>query len=149
MQTSRSSVPARTAAAVLVALPAAFAGCSAPTAPTVAPSGGQQLVLSYAEFASAVEPILVRQGCDAAGDCHGGGIRGTLELSPPGSKDVRYDFDQIALQVWITPRDNSPVLTEPLAISAGGTPHGFKPFASVTDSDYVAIRQWVDAGQVR
>ena len=149
MQTSRSSAPARTAAVVLVALPAAFVGCSAPTAPPLAPSGGQQLVLSYSDFATHVEPILVRQGCDAVADCHGGGIRGTLELSPPGAKNVRFDFDQVALQVWITPRDGSPVLTEPLAISAGGTPHGFKPFASVTDTDYIAIQQWVDAGEVR
>jgi len=132
-----------------LALPGVVQGCRTPAAPPPPPGGGQQLVLSYSEFAAKVEPILVRQGCDATGDCHGGGIRGTLELSPPSAKDVRFDFDQISQQVWVGNRDQSPVLTAPLALGAGGTPHPFKPFASTTDSDYVAIRQWIDAGVVQ
>src|SRR5215470_4708958 len=135
--------------ACCVVLGATLASCSAPTSPPPPPGGGSSLVLSFDRFQQTVEPVLVRHGCDATGDCHGGGIRGTLQLSPPGAKDVRFDFDQISQQVWVGNRDQSPVLTAPLALGAGGTPHPFKPFASTTDSDYVAIRQWIDAGVVQ
>ena len=133
----------------LVALSLGLPACSSPTAPPKPPSGGQTLVLSYSQFAASVEPILVRKGCDATGDCHGGGIRGTLQLSPPGAKDPHYDFDQVVLQVWTYDRTHSPILTAPLADSAGGTPHPYKPFASVADSDYTAILQWVEAGTLQ
>ena len=100
-------------------------------------------MLSYPEYVQLVAPVVSRHGCDAEGDCHGGGIRGSLQLSPPGAKDTQYDFDQVTLQVWASNRDASPILTEPLALAAGGTPHSFKPFASTTDSGYVSIRQWI------
>lgn len=90
--------------------------------------------------------MLVAHGCDAEGDCHGGGIRGTLQLSPPGAKDTRYDFDQVALQVLATDPDRSPILTEPLALAAGGTPHGVKVFADTNDTEYLTLRAWVRAG---
>jgi hypothetical protein len=130
----------------LSVLPGVVQGCSTPTSPEP-PSGGQTIVLDFDQFEQTVEPVLVRQGCDAGGDCHGGGIRGSLELSPAGAKDVRFDFDQIVLQVSATEPDRSPVLTEPLALAAGGTPHGFKPFASTADADYQAILTWILAGQ--
>ena len=133
----------------LLALPAAFLGCAAPTEPPVPPAGGQQLVLSYDQFGAEVEPILVRHGCDATGDCHGGGIRGTFELSPPGAKDTQFDFDQVSLQVRSPERDASPILTEPLALPAGGTPHGVKPFSTTNDSDYVSIRAWIQQAEPR
>ena len=141
----------RNAAAVaiaLVAIPAAVHGCSSPTRPPAPPSGGRTLDLSYDAFASSVEPILVRHGCDATADCHGGGIRGTLELSPPTAKNVRFDFDQVSLQVWPHAPDSSAILTAPLAYAAGGTPHGLKPFASTADSEYQAIREWILDGIV-
>ncbi len=118
-------------------------GCASPTDPAPPPGGGQTLNLSFPEFEQTVEPVLVRQGCDAVGDCHGGGIRGTLALSPPGAKDLRFDFDQVVLQVSPSSPDSSPILTEPLALQAGGTPHGVKPFGSTSDPDYQAIRQWI------
>lgn len=101
------------------------------------------LNLDYSTFEQTVEPILVQHGCDATGDCHGGGIRGSLELSPPGAKDVQFDFDQVSLQTWAAAPESSPILTEPLAIAAGGTPHGVKPFATTSDPDFLAIRQWI------
>lgn len=133
--------------AALLAVPVAFQACSSPTSPPPPPGGGPQLVLSYDEFVASVEPVLVRQGCDATGDCHGGGIRGTLELSPPGAKNPQFDFDQVVLQVSAGSPNASPILTEPLALAAGGTPHSFKPFASTSDSDYVAIQQWIEHGE--
>ena len=131
---------------VLLVLPGAVHGCSSPTSPAPPPSGGQQLNLSYAEFDTTVAPMLTRLGCDAGGDCHGAGIRGTLELSPIGAKDSQFDFNQVKLQVSVTAPDASPILTEPLALAAGGTPHGLKPFASTADSDYITIRTWIHHG---
>jgi hypothetical protein len=139
----------RRTAAVAIAMLAVSGivhGCTSPTAPPSPPGGGQKLNLSFNVFQTTIDPILGRHGCDAGGDCHGGGIRGTLELSPESAKDVRFDFDQVALQVWPSAPDSSPILTRPLALDAGGTPHPFKPFAATSDSDYQAIRQWVLAG---
>lgn len=130
----------------LAALPLAHAGCTTPTKPAPPPGGGTQTTLSFATFEQTVEPILVRQGCDAEGDCHGGGIRGTLELSPPGAKDAQFDFDQVVLQVSVSDPEQSPILMKPLADSAGGSPHAYEPFASTADTDYVAIRAWIMSG---
>jgi len=132
---------------LMLALWAGVHGCaSSPTRPPSPPSGGQVLVLSYADFQSSVSPVLERQGCDAGGDCHGGGIRGTFQLSPATAKDLIFDFDQVALQIYPTERDSSPILTRPLALTAGGTPHPVKPFAATGDSDYMTIRTWIMAG---
>jgi hypothetical protein len=144
---SRST--AHRAASLMVAslaLPGILHGCTAPTAPPPPPGGGQTLALSFETFEQTVEPVLVAHGCDATGDCHGGGIRGSFELSPPGDKDVRFDFDQSVLQVTAADRDSSPILTEPLALASGGTAHPVKPFASTADPGYEAIRQWILAG---
>lgn len=90
--------------------------------------------------------MLVAHGCDAEGDCHGGGIRGTLRLSPPGAKNTRYDYDQVVLQVTPGNLDQSPILTEPLALAAGGTPHSLKVFPDTNDTEYRTLRAWVRAG---
>ncbi len=132
---------------LLLALWAGVHGCaSPPTRPPAPPSGGHTLALSYTDFQSSVSPILERQGCDAGGDCHGGGIRGTFQLSPATAKDPVFDFDQVVLQVVPVERDSSPILTRPLAIAAGGTPHPYKPFNTAGDSDYMTIRAWILAG---
>jgi hypothetical protein len=136
-------------ALALLALPAGLYACQSPTAPPAPPGGGQLLVLDFNEFQQNVEPVLVRQGCDATGDCHGGGIRGTYALSPPGAKDVSFDFQQSCLQVTIAPRESSAILRMPLALAAGGAPHPVKPFATTSDPDYQAILKWVLDGVVR
>ena len=133
-------------ALALSVLPGVVQGCSSPTAPVDPPGGGQRLTLDFTQFEQSVEPVLMAHGCDATGDCHGGGIRGSLELSPPGAKNAQFDFDQVVLQVSASNRSASPILTEPLALSAGGTPHSFKPFASTSDADYQAILAWIMAG---
>ncbi|MBI1795915.1 MAG: hypothetical protein HYR74_02575 [Candidatus Eisenbacteria bacterium] len=144
----RSSAARRAASLVVVslALPGVLHGCSAPTAPITPPSGGTTLTLSYPAFRDSVEPILSAHGCDATGDCHGGGIRGTLQLSPPSAKDPPFDFGQVSLQVWAAEPDSSPILTRPLATAAGGTPHAVKPFATRSDPEFRTIRAWIMAG---
>jgi len=146
---SRSGIRAATLVLVLCAVPGMVHGCSGPTDPAPPPGGGRNLALSFEQFEQRVQPVLVRHGCDAGGDCHGGGIRGSFELSPAGAKDARFDFEQTALQVWAAAPDRSPILTEPLADSAGGTPHGIKAFGSTGDADYQAIRAWIQAGLPR
>jgi hypothetical protein len=107
-------------------------------------------MLSFAEFDSLVEPVLQAKGCDsvAGGDCHGGGIQGTFRLSPPGAKSSQYDFNQASLQVSVTSRPSSRILTKPLAIAAGGVPHngGNTYFPSTADSSYQAILKWINDG---
>lgn len=128
------------------ALHGALLGCASPAAPPAPPGGGPALHLDYASFASAVEPILIAHGCDAEGDCHGGGIRGTLQLSPPTAKDAHYDFAQVSLQVTANFPDQSPILTRPLALAAGGTSHSVKVFADTNDAEWRTMRAWVRAG---
>jgi hypothetical protein len=130
---------------LLLALPVVHHGCASPTEP-IPPGGGQSLNLDYTLFAQSVEPVLVQHGCDATGDCHGGGIRGTLQLSAPGAKDTLYDFNQVRLQVWAYAPESSPILTEPLSLLAGGTPHSFKPFSTTGDPGYEAFRAWIMDG---
>ena len=106
-------------------------------------------MLDYTAFADSIEPILGRHGCDAGGDCHGGGIRGTLALSPVGAKDTTFDFEEIVLQVSTAAPDSSAILTAPLAIEAGGTPHSVKPFASKNDPEYQTILHWIVSVMLR
>ena len=142
---SRVRIPAAGWLALL-GLSSALDGCSSPTKPAPPPGGGQSFVYSYDEFAASIEPVLTSKGCDAGGDCHGGGIRGTYALSPAGAKDVRFDFDQSVLQLSGANPATSRLLTQPLATTAGGTPHPFKPFASTADTNYQAILKWVQDG---
>jgi hypothetical protein len=127
-------------------LPGAAQGCRSATAPPTPPGGGQALNLSFTRFEQEISPVLVAHGCDATGDCHGGGIRGSFQLSPPGAKNARFDFDQTALQVSASQPSASPILSEPLALDAGGTPHSVKVFASTSDPEYQAILGWIMAG---
>jgi hypothetical protein len=124
-------------------------GCSGPTDPPPPPTGGPILQLDYEMFAAEVIPVLRGNGCNAAGDCHGGGIRGTFELSAIEAVDPMFDFEQASLQVLPVDRAASPLLTKPLAEDAGGVPHSFKPFATRDDAGFVAIRRWIDAGELR
>jgi hypothetical protein len=130
----------------MLALPVVVLGCASPTEPPLPPGGGHTIELSYAQFGQAVEPVLSRHGCDAGGDCHGGGIRGTLELSPAGAKDTLFDFQQVSLTVSPTDPASSTILLKPLAVGAGGLPHAVKPFATTDDPDYQVILAWVMAG---
>jgi hypothetical protein len=123
---------------------AAPLGCSSPSEPPPPPGGGAEFVLDFDRFRDEVAPVLVEYGCHAA-QCHGGGIRGTYELSPTGA-DFEFDFEQSALQVNPYDPDASPILTRPLA---GAAPHAHEPFADPSHPGYVAIREWIAAGEFR
>jgi len=126
-------------------------GCdTAPTSGPEPPSGGRQYVLDYGVFAAAIDTILTARGCDDA-SCHGGGIRGTFQLSPSMDKDVDLDFAQASLQVDPSSPAASPLLRKPLAEAAGGAAHAARPetFSTTDDPDYQAILAWIEAGEYR
>ena len=131
--------------AVLVVVPA---GCRGPTEPLAPPGGGATLVLDAAAFRDMVAPVLAQYGCHAA-ECHGGGIRGTFELSPEDAIDADFDFAQARWQVDAHDRSASPLLREPLQEGAGGSVHPWEPFDSTDHPGYVAIRDWILAGELR
>jgi hypothetical protein len=128
---------------------AACCGCASPAVPPDPPSGGNQYVLDYEQFVASVSPVLDARGCSASGDCHGGGIRGTYELTPLEAKDLAFDFEQTRLQVAPYDLLASPILMKPLADSSGGVPHSFKTFADTSDAGYRTIREWIEAGEFR
>ena len=115
------------------------------------PGGGQELELDFARFEAEVTQILSQRGCDNL-SCHGGGIRGTYELSPSSDKDSQFDFVQTALQVDSYDPEGSLLLLKPLSQTAGGLAHaGEGPttsFASVDDADYQTILSWILAGEL-
>jgi hypothetical protein len=111
------------------------------------PTGGQKYVMDYGVFASTVNPILSAHGCDNL-TCHGGGIRGTFELSPAGDKDPAFDYQQASLQVFPPEPIESPLVMKPLAAECGGASHGGGSFFfSLDDPDYVAILTWIENGE--
>lgn len=136
----------------LLALLLAASGCandtSFPAGPDVA-GGGQERILDYDRFVLDVAPVFAQRGCDANGDCHGGGIRGAFALSPASDKDLRFDFEQAVDQIDDLVPEQSALLRKPLAESAGGSPHGVTAFADVDDPGYRAILAWIEAGELR
>lgn len=103
-------------------------------------------MLPYDVFVAEVGPVLRRQGCAAEGGCHGGGIRGTFALSPEARPDPEFDFEQARLQVDGYHPEASALLRKPLAVEAGGAPHGTKVFASTSDPDYRVLADWIARG---
>ena len=106
-------------------------------------------MLDFEAFQTVVEPVFARHGCDAGGGCHGGGIRGTFQLSPQGNKDPEFDFVQASLQVNGLDPEASALLQKPLAYEAGGAPHSFEPFLSREDADYRTVLSWIKKGELQ
>ena len=136
---------------LLVALPLGACDEASITDPEIA-GGGQELVLDYESFETNVAPIFTARGCDNLA-CHGGGIRGTFQLSPTSAKDPAFDFEQASLQVDPLDRASSTLLLKPLSEIAGGLPHaGDGPTTtmnSVDEPDYATLRTWIEEGELR
>ena len=147
MRTKRHRQDITVHIACALAVLGGIAGCdrASPSDPAP-PSGGRTYVLSYNTFTASVDPILSAKGCDNL-DCHGGGIRGTFQLSPPGAKDTSFDYQQACLQVAPADPKTSPLLLKPLAAECGGTQHGGGAFFfSLDDPDYVTLATWAESG---
>lgn len=119
--------------------------CKGPSSPDP-PGGGQVFALDYELYRTTVAPVLTARGCDSR-DCHGGGVRGTFELSPADAKNLSFDFEQASDQVWPYDPTHSPLLTKPLKEDGGLAPHSFEPFETTDDPDYQTIAAWIDAGE--
>lgn len=147
----RAEVSTHIGVVLLAACAVLAPGCSvtAPHEDPPPPGGGSSYVLDYDVFVSDIDPILTARGCDDL-SCHGGGIRGTFQLSPDNDKNVDLDFSQACLQVDGASPADSPLLRKPLAEGAGGAAHAATTpdatFDSVDDPDYQAILAWIEAG---
>jgi len=138
----------RKVACALAAIGCITAGCDRPSPNDPdPPTGGQKYVMNYSYFATTVNPILSAHGCDNL-NCHGGGIRGTFELSPANDKDPAFDYQQASLQVFPPDPVESPLVMKPLAAECGGDTHGGGAFFfSLDDPDYLAILNWIENGE--
>jgi len=151
-ETATFSAHIRVVFLAVYALLAAGCGVTTPEPDPPPPGGGNTYVLDYDVFVADIDPILTARGCDDL-SCHGGGIRGTFQLSPSADNDVDMDFAQSRLQVDGDLPDASLLLMKPLAEGAGGLAHAasapLSTFDSVTDPDYLTILAWIDAGEYR
>lgn len=144
---ARAASGARCAALGLLALASGACRAAGPSAPP--PGGDDRFVLDAPRFAAEVRPVLVAEGCNNAA-CHGGGPRGSFELSPPDDPDADFDFAQAAQQVYGWDPLASPLLLKPLSQEAGGVEHAgsaLAGFDSTEDPGYQAIRGWILAGE--
>lgn len=128
-------------------------GCdTAPPGDPAAPTGGREFVLDQAAYTATVAPILTTKGCDNIA-CHGGGLRGSFELSPVDDKDYDFDFTQVTRQLNPLQPETSSLLTKPLAIPAGGVVHTAPSeefgFMTTADPDYQSILGWIESGELR
>ena len=114
------------------------------------PTGGREYILDYDVFAAEIDAILTAHGCDNL-SCHGGGIRGTFELSPAGDKDVAMDFVQVGYQVDADDPAASRLLMKPLDEAGGGSAHTAQSggWPSTSDPDYRSILAWIETGVYR
>jgi hypothetical protein len=149
MGNQRAATAARGPALLaLLLLAAAAPACREPGTGPAPPGGDSLFVLDPARFAADVRPVLVAEGCNNA-LCHGGGLRGNFELSPPDDPDPDFDFAQAGQQVYGWDPLASPLLLKPLSQEAGGLDHagaGLAGFDSTDDPGYRAIRDWILAG---
>ena len=142
----RTRIGRKSRGLVLGLLVATPIGCVSPTDPPAPPGGGQEFELSYDGFQQSVAPVFAGFGCNAV-ECHGGGIRGTFQLSLITAPDPAFDFEQAALQVDPYDPSASKLLVKPLVVAAGGLPHSHEPFTSTADAGYQAILDWILAGE--
>jgi len=135
----------------LVLLPMLGCSSASPGDPQ-APGGGREYVLDAEVYTSDIAPRLTAKGCDNIA-CHGGGLRGSFELSPDDDKDLLFDFTQAVRQVDGNDPAGSSLLTKPLAQEAGGDVHTADSavfgFTSTDDPDYQALLAWIEAGEYR
>jgi hypothetical protein len=119
------------------------AATSAPTKPG----------LSYEVFKTRVQPILLnpRKGNARCSACHSrGGGNAYLEPLPPGSttyteEQARRNFERVSRLVILGDPLKSPLLTNPLDESAGGSPWhgGGKHWHSQQDPEWQVLAAWV------
>jgi len=131
----------------------ALAGCeSASPVDTAAPDVGQEFVVDQAVFTDMVLPVLSSEGCDNLA-CHGGGLRGSFQLSPFDDKDPDFDFRQVSRQLNPLVPEASSILVKPLDPAAGGAVHtapaAQSGFLTTSDPGYQTILAWIQSGELQ
>jgi hypothetical protein len=117
---------------------------------------GAQGVLDYERFMRDIQPLLLTRQytSPAAGttcfSCHGSTSTAAFDAFPLFQDRPRDNFISTAREVKLDQPDTSLVLLKPLALAAGGVPHGEfgndggEQFQNTTtDTAYAAIRNWI------
>lgn len=114
-------------------------------------------ILDYDRFMAEIEPLLITKTYASPGPsamtclaCHGDASNVAYSSYPLTAGQSRRNFLETARRVKLDQPDVSLVLLKPLAIAAGGVPHGVvandggKQFSNTTtDQSYRAILEWV------
>ena len=99
----------------------------------------------YDLFVQRVRPFLTRT-CSSI-DCHGGEEAGKLHLTVTGGrptdKVLRQDYESVLRYVELGDPMKSPLVLKPLAMSDGGTKHGWKKFLKRRSKGVILLSAWI------
>jgi len=141
-----------TGMALVCALLAAVGCETASPVDVTVPDDGREFVVDQAVFTATVLPVLTSEGCDNLA-CHGGGLRGSFQLSPYDDKDPDFDFNQVNRQLNPLVPEASSILVKPLDPAAGGAVHTAPAtqsgFLTTSDPGYQAILAWIQSGELQ
>ena len=118
-------------------------------------------ILDYERFRTQIEPLLLTQTYNSPSvgvtcySCHGSTSNAGYTAFPLNLGQTRRNYIEAARQVTLDEPDTSLLLLKPLAVAAGGVPHGLlgndggEQFSNTTtDANYSAILDWIiDATQ--
>jgi hypothetical protein len=100
-----------------------------------------QRQMFFDAFVAKVEPVIEKHGCNA-GTCHGAPQSDFYITCGTDDDQKAFNFSQ-AWSFVNSPVEDSQILRIPLAVASGGHGHtGGDQFASATDTDYMAIKDW-------
>lgn len=112
-------------------------------------------ILDYNRFMTEIEPLLLTQTYSSPGpglmscfDCHGQSPSAAYTAFPLLTGQSRANFTEVGRQITLSDPDTSPLLLKPLALAAGGIPHGTgnnggEQFPTVLDANYQTILNWI------
>jgi hypothetical protein len=113
-------------------------------------------ILDYDRFMRDIEPIITTRTFTSPGptpmtcvSCHGVSTHPAFTAYPIVVGQSRDNFTETARRVSVADPDVSLLLLKPLALAAGGVPHGVaandggEQFPTTQDSTYATIQQWI------
>jgi hypothetical protein len=115
-----------------------------------------QGILDYNRFMRDIEPIITTTTFTSPGpgamtcvSCHGDTSNVAYSSFPIVIGQSRNNFTEVARRVQVDDPDTSLILVKPLAVAAGGVPHGLlgndagEQFPNTQDRFYSTIQQWI------
>lgn len=125
--------------------------------PVAIPVNGAEGILDYNRFMNEIEPMFLSKEYASPGPapmsclaCHGDTSSAAFAAFPLAAGKTRENFTEIARRVELDDPDTSVILLKPLALAAGGIPHGGfgndggEQFVNATnDASYTAILRWI------